>query len=156
KEGKFLFWFHHHSSKDFRGRNPVWILGGVQRAGRIHWSQPEVLLYGPMGKTEMSYPDLIEQDGRFWFTETEKWVARVHEVDHGLLEGLWQQDKARTVAAAGRLLDLAGEGLRARAVELGKRWNLQTSSGLTLDFWVRFNDLSAGQILLDNRDPDGR
>jgi hypothetical protein len=156
REGKFLFWFHHHGGKTFHGRNPVWILGGVERAGRIHWSQPEVLLYGPVGKAEMSYPDLIEQDGRFWFTETEKSVARVHEVDRRFLEGLWQQDKVRTVAATGRVLDLAGEGLRVREVELEKRWNLQTSPGLTLDFWVRFNDLSAGQVLLDNRGPDGR
>src|SRR5262249_15462777 len=156
KEGKFLFWFHHHGGKTFRGRNPVWISGGVERDGRIHWSQPEVLLYGPVGKAEMSYPDLIEQDGRVWFTETDKSVARAHEVDPRFLEGLWQQGKTRTVAAAGRVLDLVGEGLRAREVELAKRWNLRTSSGLTLDFWVRFKDLSGGQILLDNRGPDGR
>src|SRR5262249_47275905 len=37
-----------------------------------------------------------------------------------------------------------------------KRWNLRNASGLTLDFWARFNDLSAGQVLLDNRGPDGR
>ncbi len=39
----------------------------------------------------MSYPDLIEQDGRYWITETQKTVARVHSVDPELLEGLWKQ-----------------------------------------------------------------
>ena len=28
KNGKYLFWFHNHSGKTFRGRNPVWITGG--------------------------------------------------------------------------------------------------------------------------------
>ncbi|MBI4328188.1 MAG: exo-alpha-sialidase, partial [Chloroflexi bacterium] len=29
--GRFLFWFHHHGGKDFLGRNPAWICGGVEK-----------------------------------------------------------------------------------------------------------------------------
>ncbi len=45
--GKFLFWFHNHSEAGgggWRGRNPAWLAGGVDRDGVIHWSQPEILL----------------------------------------------------------------------------------------------------------------
>ncbi len=40
----------------------------------------------------MSYPDLIEEaDGRFYITETQKTVARVHEIPAELLRGLFGQ-----------------------------------------------------------------
>lgn len=154
--GKYLFWFHNHSGKTFTDRNPAWIVGGVEKNGQIHWSQPEILLYDPDPKTRMSYPDLIEQDGRYWFTETQKTVARVHEVDATLLEGLWQQGKSNAVATAGLLLDLDAKRLAAEEASLGKSLDLQRCSGLALDFWVRFADLAANQVILDNRDGDGR
>jgi hypothetical protein len=153
--GKYLFWFHHQGSKSFRPRNPAWILGGVERDGRIHWSQPEVLLYGPESKADMSYPDLIEQGGRFWITETQKTVARVHEVDKGLLEGLWTQGEIKTVARDGLILDLAADVLKAGPIDLARRWDLGKSSGLTLDLWLQSGDLKPGQVLLDNRGENG-
>ena len=70
----------------------------------------------------MSYPDLIEQDGRYWITETQKTVARVHEIDKTLLEGLWQQGK--TVAAAGKILDLDAKQVRDKEVPIEKRLDL--------------------------------
>ncbi len=92
--GRYLFWFHNHSGKDFNGRNPAWLSGGVERDGRILWSEPEIALYSndPPGKeVRYSYPDLIEAEGRYWITTTQKTRASVHEVDAGLLEGLWGQ-----------------------------------------------------------------
>ena len=38
----------------------------------------------------MSYPDLVE-DGGYFLTETQKNIARVHEIDAKLIEGLWSQ-----------------------------------------------------------------
>jgi len=86
--GKYLLWFHHHGAQKnpFRGRNPVWLSGGTERDGRIWWSQPEIVLYDtepenclfdpetgiPGPGLGMSYPDLIEQDGRTWISETQK------------------------------------------------------------------------------------
>lgn len=153
--GKYLFWFHHQGAKSFRPRNPAWILGGVERDGRIHWSQPEILLYGPESKADMSYPDLIEQDGRFWITETQKTVARVHEVDKSLLEGLWTQSEIKTVTRDGLILDRSEDALKTGSIALTKRWDLGESTGLTLDLWVKFDDLTPGLVLLDNRSENG-
>ncbi|HRR87432.1 MAG TPA: sialidase family protein, partial [Phycisphaerae bacterium] len=47
KNGKYLLWYHNHSGKDFNDRNPAWVTGGVEKDGRIYWSQPEILLWDP-------------------------------------------------------------------------------------------------------------
>jgi hypothetical protein len=154
--GRFLFWFHNHGGRSYRGRNPAWIVGGIEKKGRIHWSQPEILLYDPDPNVTMSYPDLVEQDGRYWVTETNKTVARVHEIDKTLLEGLWNQGRAREVARDGLVLDLGPAKLRAKEAALPRRLDLSRATGVSLDLWVRFEDLSAGQVLLDSRDAKGR
>ncbi len=69
--------------------------------GRIHWSQPEILLYDDDPKTRMSYPDLIEQDGKYWVSETQKRICRVHPVDAALIEGLWTQGEVKEVTRRG-------------------------------------------------------
>jgi len=152
--GKFLFWFNNHSVKSYQQRNPIWLSGGIEKDGRIHWSQPEILLYDPEVKAIMSYPDLIEQDGRYWVTETNKTVARVHEIDKTLLEGLWAQDTAKTVAREGLLLELGPKHVKEKETPL-PRIDLRQASGLALDLWVRFASLEAGQVLLDSRDATG-
>jgi len=148
--GKYLFWFHNHSGKGFDDRNPAWIAGGVERDGFLHWSQPEILLYDPDPRTRMSYPDLIEQSGRFWVTETQKTVARVHEIDPALLEGLWGQ-----FSTARRFPDvpipiLDVEGGQARA-QLPTRVDATQSGGFSLDLWVMLDTLAAGQILMQGQ-----
>jgi len=154
--GKFLFWFHNTTGRSFRGRNPVWVSGGVERHGAIHWSQPEVLLYEPDPRINgMSYPDLIEQDGKYWVTETQKTIARVHAIDATLLEGMWRQNEAREVARDGLLVTTDGQAVR-RGVALPKALDLRDTGGLTLDLWLRLDDLGAGQTILDGRDGQGR
>ena len=155
ENGKFLFWFHNHGGKSFKGRNPVWISGGIERDGKLHWSQPEVLLYDPDLTKGMSYPDLIEQDGRYWVTETQKTVARVHELDKTLLEGMWSQGSDKTVTNKGLVLDLDAKQLQPAEVKLPSGLDLEETGGLALDFWVQFDELSAGETMLDNRDADG-
>ncbi len=94
QNGNYLFWFHNHSGTDFKDRNPAWLSGGVERAGRIVWSQPEIVLYGEdlsYDTGRFSYPDLIEWENRYWITTTQKTRATIHEVDAALLEGLWAQ-----------------------------------------------------------------
>jgi hypothetical protein len=82
--GKYLYWFHNHGGKSYEDRNPAWLCGGVEAdspAGKvIRWSQPEILLYSDDTFLRMSYPDLVEDAGRYFVTETEKQVARVHEI----------------------------------------------------------------------------
>jgi hypothetical protein len=159
RNGHFLFWYHNHSEivgGGFAGRNPVWISGGSEKDGMIHWSQPEILLYDPDVPKRISYPDLIEQDGRYWITETQKTIARVHEIDKGLLEGLWSQGRDKTLARDGLLLELGPKHLGAAEVGLPAPLDLDASGGLALDFWIRLDDLEAGQVILDSRDAEGR
>ena len=155
RNGRFLFWFHNHSGKTYEGRNPAWLSGGIERDGRIHWSQPEILLYGTDAKARMSYPDLIEQHGRTWVTETNKTLARVHEIDRTLLEGLWSQSEAKTVARKGLIVDLGPDQLRTKAIKPLPAVDLRDTGGLTLDLWVQLTDLSPGQPLVNTRLDDG-
>ncbi|MEK7675032.1 MAG: exo-alpha-sialidase [Verrucomicrobiota bacterium] len=156
KNGRFLFWFQHHGGKDFLGRNPAWICGGVEKDGQILWSQPEILLYDEDPNTRMSYPDLIEQDGHYWITETQKTIARVHPIDSGLLEDLWRQADQREVAKAGLVFSAPTQALRAGEVAAPEFPNLDGPSGFSLDFWIRFDELTAGQVILEAHRPGGQ
>jgi len=94
RAGRYIFWFHNNASRDYFRRNPVWLLGGIEHdspEGKvIHWGLPEVVLYDDDPETRISYPDFIERGDRLFITETQKTVARVHEVPGWLLERLWQ------------------------------------------------------------------
>jgi hypothetical protein len=154
KNGKYLFWFHNHSGQSYVGRNPVWISGGEVHDGKMHWSQPEILLYhNNPNERGMSYPDLIAQDGRYWVTETQKTVARVHAIDTTLLEGLWRQGEDQTVADKGLVLDLTAAELAADEVRLPD--NARLVDGLTLDVWLKLDSVDSRQMLLDSRDDSG-
>ncbi len=156
ENGKYLFWFHNHSSKSYQGRNPAWVAGGVEHDGHIHWSQPEILLYSPDANMRMSYPDLIEQDGRYWVTETQKTIARVHEIDPSLLKDLWAQRRVSRMAERGLILRRLGTDQCRGEVPLPEPLRLDRPAGLSLDFWIRLDDLSPDQIVLDTRDSSGR
>jgi hypothetical protein len=181
--GKFLYWFHNHGGRFIRehprrrtiayeDRNPVWLVGGVEadspRGRVIRWSQPEVGLYDDDPVERMSYPDLVEDGGKYFLTETQKEIARVHEIDSAMLNGLWSQFDNKTVATAGLLLSLpaAGASMPASspAPELplflqrkrGGHGTDDLRTGFSLDLRIQLGSLGAGQILLDNRLPDGR
>ncbi len=156
QNGRYLFWFHNHSGKSFTGRNPVWIAGGLEKNGHIRWSQPEILLYDPVVETRMSYPDLVEQDGRYWVTETNKTTARVHQIDRSLLEGLWNQGKARQVTRDGLVLEMKPAERQTKAGTLSKRVDVNETRGLAIDLWIAFKDLTGGQVIADSRDANGR
>ncbi len=151
--GKYLFWFHNNGLKSWDGRNPAWVSGGVERDGDILWSQPEIVLYDSDPKTKISYPDLVEENGRYWITETQKSVARVHEIDPSLFEGLWTQGQVKEVARDGLVLDVAGPGNEADLPTLPR---LADGGGLTIDCWVAFDDLAPGQVVFDSRDDKGK
>ncbi len=103
--GRFLYWFHNHGGAPARAlgaawdpyadRNPVWLCAGEERktpqGRRIYWTEPEIVLYDDDSLVRISYPDLIEQGGRFWLTETQKSQGRVHAVPPALVEGLFAQ-----------------------------------------------------------------
>lgn len=213
ENGKYLYWFHNHGGRfigehprrrtiSYEDRNPVWLCGGIEAEspdGRILlWSQPEIVLYDDDPYIRMSYPDLVEEDGRYFLTETQKDRARVHEIDPSLLEGLWGQfdqgiarsvfrseavshsegvaaahaaglattaaevarDPILTLLAAGQPLPAAAElpPLPAFVRRDNTRADYGTKdlrAGLTLELWLRFDTLDAGQFLLDNRSAEG-
>ena len=172
KNGKYLFWYHNHSGDTFADRNPAWISGGVEKDGKILWSQPEMLIYDDDLTREsgrFSYPDLIEQDGKYWITSTNKVEARVVPVENTLLEGLWRQAEHVAVAQEGLVLELAPEsktGVPLAAYNLagpfrekaGRGFLFNTADdleGVSLDMSLDFQDLSPGQVLVNMRDESG-
>ncbi|NND08727.1 MAG: exo-alpha-sialidase [Saprospiraceae bacterium] len=92
--GKYLLWHHNNGGKSFSNRNPAWLSGGIEKDGEIIWSQPEIVLYSYDLSYEtgrLSYPDLVEDKGRYWISTTQKTRATIHEIPTAFLEGLWSQ-----------------------------------------------------------------
>ncbi|MEZ5354540.1 MAG: exo-alpha-sialidase [Bryobacteraceae bacterium] len=176
--GKFLYWFHNHGGRFIRehprrrtiayeDRNPVWLAGGIEadspKGKVIRWTQPEIALYDDDPIERMSYPDFVEEGGRYYLTETQKEIARVHEISKTLLDGLWNQFESRGVARDGLLMERAGPAQTpAPALPAftrrtpGGHGTEQLRTGFTLEAWVTLGGIAPGQTLLDNRRPDGR
>ncbi len=169
--GNYLYWFHNHGGRDYEDRNPVWLCGGVERdspEGRvIVWSQPEIVLYDDDPFIRMSYPDLVEADGRYFVTETQKNVARVHEIAPDLLSGLWAQFSESAPTSDETLLDIVEcSGQEAampelpdfvvRDIESPDYGTKDLRAGFSIDLCVELDSLAPYQVLLDNRTSDGR
>jgi len=173
--GKFLYWFHnngwtsYNNGEGIGSRNVAWLSGGVERDGRIMWSQPEVVIYHPGLFRGPSYPDLIEDGERLFISETQKTVARVHDLDPRITEALWGQFEISEVAREGLVLELPAGGaempgetdmpalpdLVGDARRSDRDCVRNPVSGLSLDLWLKLDSLEAGQVLLDSRRPDG-
>ena len=190
--GKYLYWFNNHGgaplgeacrepgcgSRGYAHRNPTFLLGGIERDGLIHWSEPEIALYHDNIGTRWSYPDRIEQDGRIYLTETEKHVARVHELGDDLLDALWSHDRPPEIANEGLVLEAAG-GESPAMPELaqlcqpgGAGTKIDPDTGATVEaetgefhidrgaatfeFVLRFDALRPWQMIFDSRNEEGR
>jgi hypothetical protein len=158
----------------YQDRNPVWLCGGIEidtpEGKVIQWSQPEIILYDDDPYVRMSYPDLVEEDGAYYLTETQKDIARVHELAPDLLEAMWNQSSIAQVAQTGLVLELPGaEGTMPAAAAMRRLPPLLASNrdradhgtkdlrvGFTVALWFRLDDVTPGQVLLDNRSPDGQ
>lgn len=186
--GKFLYWFHNHggpfirpgganSGRDgrtpYEDRNPAWLVAGIERdspAGKvICWTQPEILLYDDDPFIRMSYPDLVEEDGKFYVTETQKNVGRVHEIPKPLLDGLFNQFENKAVAKSGLVLSLPGDKpmpenvtppplpeFHVRDGTRADHGGKDLRAGFSFDLWLQFDSLRPGQAILDSRDERGR
>ncbi|MBT4819308.1 MAG: LamG domain-containing protein [Lentisphaerae bacterium] len=153
--GKYLFWFHNNATGGWGCRNPVWLAGGVEKDGTIAWSQPEIFHYDPDEMLGMSYPDLIEEDGEYHFFHTQKSIARVVKADKRILQALWEQADAIGVTRDGLCLELGSAEPACDVAELECSPNFWKDEGLTVDFRVRFDSLTPGQTILDNRAASG-
>ena len=96
ENGKYVYWFHNHGGTTYADRNPVFLCGAweVDENGRkaLRFGNPKIALYDDDPKIRMSYPDLVEDEGEYYLTETQKEIARVHHVDKSLIESLWQEE----------------------------------------------------------------
>ena len=183
--GKFLYWFHNHGGRfvgelgaggkggrsPYDDRNPAWLAAGREadspQGKVIHWSEPEIVLYDDDPFIRMSYPDLVEDGGKFYLTETQKTIGRVHEIPSALLDGLFNQFDNRRVATNGLALDLprAAPGW-VKMPKLPEFHQRDTASedqrgkdlraGFSLDVWLVLDAPAPGQALLDTRDPAGK
>jgi len=175
ENGRYLYWFHNNGTTWYNNgptagnRNVAWISGGREVNGRLHWSEPEIVMYSDAPLRGPSYPDFIEAHGRRFISTTEKTEARIIEVDPTLLNALWAQHENCTVAQNGLVLELEqealGPGHAAPAPTLpllsgssgrDREMSLSERGGFSLDLWVRFNALAPGQILIDGREASGR
>ncbi len=153
KNGNYLLWYHNNNMKGYKGlRNPAWILGGIEKDGKIYWGQPEILLYGDP-QDRISYPDLIEQDGKFWITETQKEIARVHPVDAELLNKLWRQGTDKEITERGLVWE-------KKTIKHKKTYKWPDLPGLkdgafTIELLISINELVPGQTILQNTDTSG-
>ncbi len=155
--GKYLLWHHFNGAKSYHQRNPAWICAGAEDAkGKIHWSQPEILLYDTNPKERMSYPDLIEQNGKFWVTETQKVTARVHQIDSEFITKLFRWQSNNTVAQDGKKIDVLPANGAATSVTMPHLPSLASNGGLTMDFWIELNSLTSRQIIAQNLDDSGK
>jgi len=102
--GRFIYWFHNHGGKSYEGRNPAYLLGGIEIDGPdgkvLQWGEPVAVLYDRKPKVRISYPDFIWDDG-LYITETQKTIARVHRIPDELLRSLWEEIPAEQGAAVG-------------------------------------------------------
>ncbi len=164
QNGKYLYWFHNHSGCAYEDRNPVWVMGGIETDGEngrvILWSQPEILLYTDDIYVRMSYPDLIESDGGYYITETNKDIARVHQIPNAFLEKLWSQAIISTKAVDGLICSTDKEN-PAVLLDGIKRFTVRDHSkpdysgkdlrsGVSLDFWFDAGLLTPNTELFTN------
>ncbi|HSA09134.1 MAG TPA: hypothetical protein P5205_02075 [Candidatus Paceibacterota bacterium] len=174
RNGRYLLWFHNNGTTTYNNgpnagsRNIAWLSAGRLKDGFVFWSQPEIVAYVDGGLQGCSYPDFIEDSGRYYICATQKTEARVMDVEPGLLAGLWDQDTRGEIATNGLALNLTGENCaanaKARAPRLAplcgdiqrRKPDDEGAGGLTIEVAARFADLAPGQVLLDSRDGAGR
>jgi hypothetical protein len=157
RNGKYLFWYHNNGGWNFGVRNPAWISGGIEKDGKIVWSQPEILFYEDTVSIRMSYPDLIEQDGKYWITETNKVDARCHQIPNEFLNTLWSQFEINTPAernllAAWEESEIPEEG----QLDVPVTPESSYADGFTIDFSLVLATLAPGQLILSAKDKSGK
>ncbi len=185
ENGKFVYWFHNHGGVfianspkrrtiAYEERNPAWLSMGVEAASPkgkiIRWSQPEIVLYDDDPMIRMSYPDLVEDGGRYFLTETQKNLARVHEMDASLLQGAWAvlEKKDLSPVRDAVLLEWSAANGNAKSVpapELPVFVRRSTSAdyrteftrtGFSVDLILESDKIRPDQALVDTRTRDGR
>ena len=94
--GKYLYWFHNVGNMGYDFRNPAWCAPAfevdTENGKELIYGQPEILFYHTGDLLSISYPDLVEHEGKLLITETQKFIARIHTVSEKLQNALLNQD----------------------------------------------------------------
>jgi hypothetical protein len=157
KNGKYAIFFHNNSSRNYSdhplgSRNPTWLAGGIEKDGYIYWSQPEIFLYDMDYSHGISYPDWIEDKGEYYFTETQKTIARVHKIPNQYMEMLWDQADKNALTKDGLALDVSGNECNAlQKFTMPDLGNLYKGKGFSLELRFTADNLKKDQVLLDTR-----
>lgn len=163
--GRYLYWFENCSYKGYYPRNPAWICAAIEQetpAGQIlRLSQPEMLLYHESSLVGFSYPDLVVDQGRFFIAETQKTIARVHEIPAAFIEMLFAQFTVSAPEQDMLLVDTCDRTFKLPGLDPFVRQSLHvadtcqvtTGQGYSLDFWL---DHQGKSRLFDNLSADGQ
>lgn len=155
--GKYAMFFHNNSSRNYSShplgnRNPTWLAGGIEKDGYIYWSQPEIFLYDMDYSNGISYPDWIEDNGEYYFTETQKTIARLHKIPDAFMEMLWNQGNSPGVTKDGLLVELKGDLCKPNEnFSMPDLGNLYRGDGFSLELKLKTANLNNDQILIDTR-----
>jgi len=123
--------------------------GGVENNGNIIWSQPEIDLYdNDPTAFGMSYPDYIEKDGRLWMIETQKNTARVHEVNHNLIEGMWRQGKDTLLVEDRLIMNSDFTHGFTNKINFPQLPSLIDGEGFSIELWLVVNDFTPKETVL--------
>jgi len=100
---------------------------------------------------------LIEQDGKYWITETNKVDARCHQIPNAFLNTLWSQLEINTpenhkLVAEWKEAEIPQEG----ALEVPVNPDNFNADGFTIDFRLILANLNPGQLILSSKDKNGR
>lgn len=185
--GKYLYWYHNHGGrfvgelggggKDGRSpyddRNPVWLMAGREVESseglRLEWSQPDIILYDDDPYIRMSYPDLVEDGGEYYITETQKTVGRTHLLSKALVNGLFNQWESGSVTTNGLMVRREGKVPSEVKVPKLPRLNhrdfksedqrcYDTRAGFSIDLWITATAeaLESEMVLLDSFNSAGQ
>ncbi|MDR3261393.1 MAG: exo-alpha-sialidase [Tannerella sp.] len=157
KNGKYALFFHNNSTRYYsqqpiENRNPTWISGGIEKEGYIYWSQPEIFLYDTNFEHGISYPDWIEDNGEYFFTETQKEIARIHKIPNEYMDMLWYQAENNSFTNDGIVLQL-----NPSDIQLGKPFNIPNigriyrGNSFSLELVLKTGTLDTDQLILDTR-----
>jgi len=154
-----LFYNRGCAASCYAGRNPYWLAAGVEEAGEVRFSQPEIALYstdyaGAQEASRIGYPDILSDPARgVLITETNKTDARCHAVDAALVDALFAQATAAAPLAGAAVAFGAraqGATFATPAAPLPDASAAARGGGLTLALWVEGHARAApGQALVD-------
>lgn len=153
-----LLWYNnafpsYGSQGNRSSRNPYWISAAresLDRHGTIEFSQPEVVLYGVAhGDQRPGYPDFIEDvDGSIWISETQKTSSRVHRLPHFFLNKLWNQFSTKEQLQEDLVFNMTNPAQDTLISLPSSIWDLKSSTGFAIDFWLNDLVLGSNQVLL--------